>query len=172
MSSNRKEYKVDDHAKKAALFLLACDLNLVTRLSIPAAMRAKGYSDVEAMNGTLQMQVRRESPKIKAENTPCPEPVAALSLLTLATAATAAMPALWTIAPNQTAALVVAVSGINSGIRPSPERKVRKTSHQKQINNQNERKRKAIHTQAHARATTLVAKERAMPKEVHQSRDV
>jgi hypothetical protein len=48
---------------------------------------------------------------------------------------------------------------------PSPERKVRKTSHQEQINKQNETKRKAIHAQAHARATTLVAEERMKPKE-------
>jgi len=51
------------------------------------------------------------------------------------------------------------------GILPSPERRVRKTSHQAQIGKQNERKRKAVHAQAHARATTLVADERAKPKE-------
>ena len=50
MSSKRKEYKVDARAKKAALFFLACDPNPVTRLSIPAAMRAKGYSDSEAVD--------------------------------------------------------------------------------------------------------------------------
>jgi hypothetical protein len=38
-------------------------------------------------------------------------------------------------------------------------------SHQEQISKQNERKRKAVHAQAHARATTLVAEERALPKE-------
>ena len=48
MSSKRKEYKVDARAKKAALFFLACEPNPVTRLTIPAAMRAKGYSDSEA----------------------------------------------------------------------------------------------------------------------------
>ena len=69
--------KVDDHPKKAALFIfLASDANHVTRLSIPAAMRAKGYSDVEALDGTLVQQVHRESQKIK---TPCPESVAASS---------------------------------------------------------------------------------------------
>ena len=70
---------------------------------------------------------------------------------------------------NQTA-LIVAVGEINAAILPSPERKARKTSHQNQINNQNERKHKAIHAQAHACATTLVAKERViMPKEVHRT---
>jgi hypothetical protein len=42
---------------------------------------------------------------------------------------------------------------------------VRKTSHQEQIDKQNETKRKAAHAQAHARATTLVAEERMKPKE-------
>ena len=76
--------------------LLACDAN---RLSIPAAVRAKGYSDVKASDGTLQMQVRHHAlQKIKAGNTPCPESAAASLLPTLATAAaTAARPALWTI---------------------------------------------------------------------------
>ena len=60
---------------------------------------------------------------------------------------------------------VTAVSGIDAIILPSPERKVRKTSHQAQIGKQNERKRKVVHAQAHARATTLVAEERAKPKE-------
>ena len=46
---------------------------------------------------------------------------------------------------------------------------MRKTSHQKQINNQNERQRKAVHAQAHARVTTLVTKERVMPKKVRQT---
>ena len=53
-------------------------------------------------------------------------------------------------------------------ILPSPKRKVRKTSHQNQINNQN-KKRKAVHTQTHVRGTTLVAEERVMPKEVCQT---
>jgi hypothetical protein len=44
MFSKRREYKVDDHAKKAAIFFQACEANHDTRLSIPAAMRAKGYS--------------------------------------------------------------------------------------------------------------------------------
>jgi hypothetical protein len=50
MSSNRKEYKVDDCTEKATRFFIACKANLATRLSIPAAMRAKVYSDVEAVD--------------------------------------------------------------------------------------------------------------------------
>ncbi len=42
MSSKRKEYEVDDRAKKAAILFLACEANPDTRLSIPDAMRAKG----------------------------------------------------------------------------------------------------------------------------------
>ena len=61
------------------------------------------------------------------------------------------------------------MSGINAVILPSPERKARKTSHQEQISKQNVRKHKAVHAQAHGRATTLVAEERALPKEDRQS---
>jgi hypothetical protein len=48
MSLKRKEYEVDDRAKKEALFFLACEANPDTRLSIPPAMIAKEYLDVEA----------------------------------------------------------------------------------------------------------------------------
>ena len=62
-----------------------CDANHVTRLSISAAMRAKGYtikySDVEALDGTLVQQVRHKFHKIKAKNTTCPKSAAASLLL-------------------------------------------------------------------------------------------
>ena len=54
---------MDCRAKKAALFFLACEANPAMRLSLPAAMRAKGYSDVEATDRILVQQVRRESQK-------------------------------------------------------------------------------------------------------------
>jgi hypothetical protein len=64
MSSKRREYKVDDRAKKAAIFFqAACEANPDTRLSIPAAMRAKGYLDVKAADQILVQQVRCESHK-------------------------------------------------------------------------------------------------------------
>ena len=63
MSTKRKEYKVDARAKKVALFFLACKPNPVMRLSILAAMRAKGYSDSEAADRILVQQVRPESQK-------------------------------------------------------------------------------------------------------------
>jgi len=78
---------MDCRAKKAALFFLACEANPATRLSIPAAMRAKGYLDVEAMDRILVQQVRRESQKKAPKDTPCPESAAASSLLALATMA-------------------------------------------------------------------------------------
>ena len=77
--------------------------------------------------------------------------------------------ALRTITPNPTAVPVVTVGGINAGILPSPERKVRKMSHHEQIGEQNKRKRKVVHAQDHMHAITLVAKERALPKEVRRS---
>jgi hypothetical protein len=151
MSSKRKEYKGDVRAKKAALFFLACEPNPVTRLSIPAAMRANGYSDVEAADRILVQQVRRKSQKNKSNDTPRPES-ATLSLLALATIAPAASsrPALQTITPNLAAAPAVTVAGMNAGILPSPKRKVRKMSHQEQISKQNERKCKVVRAQAHA----------------------
>jgi hypothetical protein len=50
MSFKRKEYKVNDRAKKAALFFLAYKANLATRFSIFAAMRVKGYLDVKTID--------------------------------------------------------------------------------------------------------------------------
>ncbi len=65
MSSKRKEYHVDCRAAKAAKFFLVCENHIDpgARVKIPAAMMAKGYSDTESKNRTLQMQVRREVEK-------------------------------------------------------------------------------------------------------------
>jgi hypothetical protein len=163
MTLKRREYHVDCHAKKAAIFCVACEPNPATRVKIPDAIRIKGYSPSKAANQALQMQVHHKAEKIKGEagpGSPADKVATASLLLALATVATTARPALQTIAQNQTIAPIVL---------PSPERKVRKTLHQAQIGKQNERKRKAVHAQAHARATTLVAKERAMPKDGHQT---
>jgi len=134
-----------------------CEANPATGLSIPTAMRAKGYSDVEAADQILVQQVHRESQKKAHEDIPHPESAAESLLLALATVATTARLALRLVAP------VFVVGGIDAGILPSPERKVRKTPHQEQIGKQNERKHKAVHAQAHVRATTLVAEERMKP---------
>ena len=166
--SKRREYHVDHRVKKAALFFLACGLNPDTRAKIPDAMRIKGYSNVEATNQSLQQQVRCKAEKLKGEAIPCPPvPVAAAASSLMALSATANMgrPTLRTISPNPATIVApfVTVGGDKAGILPSPERKVRKTSHQEQIGKQNERKHKAVHAQAHVRATTLVAEERMKP---------
>ncbi len=46
---------------KAAKFFSMCESHIDpdTRIKIPAAMMAKGYSNKESKNGTLQMQVYR-----------------------------------------------------------------------------------------------------------------
>jgi hypothetical protein len=83
MSLKKKEYKVDAHAKKAALFFLACKANLATRLSIPAAMRTKGYLDVKAVDRIFAQQVHYCSPKNKVEITLRAETVAVAAMLAL-----------------------------------------------------------------------------------------
>jgi hypothetical protein len=65
--SSRKEYGVDKRAQAAAQFYVECNKNPNTKLKIPAAMRAKGYSDDDASNRTLQAQVRRAAEKIETE---------------------------------------------------------------------------------------------------------
>jgi hypothetical protein len=70
------------------------------------------------------------------------------------------------IMPNQAAAPVLPVGGVNAGNLPSPEGKVQKMLHQEQIRKKNRSKRKAVHSQEHMRTTTLVAKERAKPKDI------
>ena len=113
MSSKRREYHMDCRAKKAALFFLACDCeaNPATRLSLPAAMRAKGYSDVEAADRILVQQVHRESQKKAPKDTPRPESAAASSLLALATVATTARQALRSILTKQMVAPIIVVGG-------------------------------------------------------------
>ncbi len=71
--------------------------------------------------------------------------------------------------PNQATDLVLPVGGVYAGNLPLPERKVWKTSHQEQLEEQNRSKRKAVHAQAHTQATTLVVKEQAKPKDVRRT---
>jgi hypothetical protein len=104
MSSNRKEYKVDNCAEKAARFFIACKASLATKVKVTEAMRVRGYSDCKAADLTLQMQVHCAIQKIRGEVSLRPKAVTAYSLLTLATAATAATaarPALRKFMPNQ-----------------------------------------------------------------------
>jgi hypothetical protein len=57
MSSKRKEYKVDDHAEKAARFFVACEANAATKVKVTEAMWVRGYSDRESANLMPQMQM-------------------------------------------------------------------------------------------------------------------
>jgi hypothetical protein len=68
---------------------------------------------------------------------------------------------------NQAAALVLLLGGVNTSNLSSSERKVQKTLHQEQLDKQNRSKRKAVHPQANAHASTLVNKERAKPKDIN-----
>ena len=144
--SKRREYHVDLRAKKAATFFVACDANSDTRVrvKIPDAMRAKGYSDSEAADRSLQQQVRREADKIKGEAIPvppAPAAAAASALMALSATTNVGRPALRTITPVPAAVSVLPAAGVAA--LPSPPRKTRKTSHQEQIARQNERKRAA-----------------------------
>jgi len=145
---------------------VASDANPDTRVKIPDAMRIKGYSLSEATNRSLQQQVRHEADKIKGEaipGPPAPAAAAASALLTLSITANVGRPALRTIATVPAAVSVLPAARVTA--LPSPPRKTRKTTYQEQIAWQNERKHRAVHAQAHARATTLVAEERAKEKE-------
>ena len=59
--SSRKN-GADAHTKKAAKLFVVCEgnPNPTRRLSIPNVTRLRGYSQDEAVNRTLQMQVRQE----------------------------------------------------------------------------------------------------------------
>ena len=60
-----KEHSVDARAKHEVSFFVACSGNPATTVKIPAAMRAKGYSDTSAVDRVLKMQVCREVEKLK-----------------------------------------------------------------------------------------------------------
>ena len=72
MSSGKQKNGADACAKKAVLLFVACERNPnpTGRLSIPNVLRVKGYSEDEAVNCTLQMQVRPEVEKLKRQLIP------------------------------------------------------------------------------------------------------
>ncbi len=72
--------KVDDHAEKATRFFIACQATPDTKVNVTEGMGVKGYSNSEAANLMLQMQVHRGIVIIKEEVSPCPKSVAALLL--------------------------------------------------------------------------------------------
>jgi hypothetical protein len=116
MLSKRKEYHVDCCAAKAAKFFLVCKshINPDMRIKIPAAMMAKGYSNEESKNRTLQMQVRREVEKIRGLDPPRPSEAvaaAATALLTLLAPPNAKRVILATITPDAPLALAELAGG-------------------------------------------------------------
>ena len=112
-------------------------------------MQVKGYPELETNNLMLQMQVYQAIQKIKGEVSLHPKAAGTSSLLAQATVLTVARPALKKNMPQQAAASVVAMNGINAGILPSltPKRMAQKTLHQVQISKHNNRNCKAVHTQ-------------------------
>jgi hypothetical protein len=172
--SSRKEYGVDKRAQAAApaQFYVECNKNPNTKLKIPAAMRAKGYSDDDASNRTLQAQVRRAAEKIETEQatasvTP-PAPARAsnsTSTRSNVPPACASVPA-----PAPLANMASAVDlNVDLGALPSPEKKTRRTSHQVQVERENKKKRASVHDLATSRATTLLSEERKKPKSEQRS---
>jgi hypothetical protein len=116
MLSKRKEYHVDCCAAKAAKFFLMCKshINPDMRIKIPAAMMAKGYSDEESKNRTLQMQVCREMEKIRGLDPPRPTKAvatAATALLTLLPPPSTMRVILATVTPNAPLALTESAGG-------------------------------------------------------------
>lgn len=103
-------------------------------------MRAKGYSDEESKDKTLQMQVRREIEKFKGWDPPRPpEAAAEAATMLLALSApsnTTNRRAIATITPALPAAASIAASAafLDEILLPWLPRKTKLTSHQKQIN--------------------------------------
>ena len=85
MSLKRKESHVDSRAKNGAIFFVVCKPNPATFVKIPSVMRAKGYSDKESKDKTMQMQVHREIGKIKGGDPIRPPEAAAEAAKTLLT---------------------------------------------------------------------------------------
>ena len=125
------------------------------RLSIPNVLRVKGCSEDQAVNRTLQIQVRREVEKLKGNSSAS---AAATAMIMLSTTTT-------TITMTTSTATTISTISSESLDLPSPLKKTRKMSHQRQIYRQNERKAKEAYAQALARATTLIATERGKEKQ-------
>ena len=62
--------KLNRRLKRAAKLLSSVSEDV--KLKVPEAMRAKGYSDSEARDRSLQQQVRRLAKKLKSETIPIP----------------------------------------------------------------------------------------------------
>ncbi len=75
------------HAAKAAKFFLVCESHIDhdMRVTISAGMMAKGYSNKESKNRTLQMQVCGEAEKIRELDPPPPPKAVAVVVMALLT---------------------------------------------------------------------------------------
>jgi hypothetical protein len=141
MSSGKRKNGADACAKNAMLLFVACECNPdpTGRLSIPNVLRrVKGYSEDKVVNHTLQMQVRQEVEKLKG-NASASAAVTAMIMLSMTTT---------TITTTTTTAITISTISSESLDLLSPLKKTRKTSHQHQINHQNERKAKEAYVQA------------------------
>jgi hypothetical protein len=115
MTLRRREYHVDCHAKKAAIFFVACEPNTATGVNISNAMRIKGYSQSEAVDRVLQMQVHPKVEKIKGEaipGPPAPEATAVSVLLSISTTANVGRVALAAITPVLAAGPILPAAGV------------------------------------------------------------
>jgi hypothetical protein len=121
-------------------------------------MRLRGYFEDEAVNCTLQMQVRREAKKLKGIASP-----SAAAVLS----AVAAMVALSTTVTTRALATILPEDNDGSPVLSllSPPKKTRYMSHQRQVNRQNKQKAKEAYAQALASAMMLIAAERGKEKE-------
>jgi hypothetical protein len=93
-------------------------INPDMRIKIPAAMMAKGYSNEELKNRTLQMQVRREVEKIRGLDPPPPPKAVATAvsaLLTLLAPPNATRVTLARITPNAPLLLAESAGGWYGG---------------------------------------------------------
>ncbi len=95
-------------------FFLMCKshINPDMRIKIPAAMMAKGYSNKDSKNRT--MQVRREVEKIRGLDPPCPPEamtMATTALLTLLAPPNVMRVTLATITPDAPLALAESAGG-------------------------------------------------------------
>jgi hypothetical protein len=121
-------------------------------------MRVRGYSEDEAVNCKLQMQVHREVKKLKGIASASVSAVLSAAAVMVALSTTVTTTALATILPEDN-------DGSPVLSLPSPPKKTRKMSHQRQVNRQNKWKAKEAYAQALTQATTLIAAERGKEKE-------
>jgi hypothetical protein len=130
-------------AKNAAVLFVACESNpdLTGQQSIPNVMRVRGYSEDKAVNHTLQMQVRQVVEKLNGIS---PPPASAVL------SAVATMAALSTTVMTTVLVMISPEDNDCSPVLslPSPPKKTRKTSHQRQVDCQNKRKAKEAYAQA------------------------